>query len=270
MTQDSRWPQDYDALIGRLPRIVEQSRLTLGGFSACVDVYLSLREAFGALHAATPGRPQGIAMLEELMRRAASGIGGELFIDWADGPSWIERHVIGRRAIGGTSAQAAFMLAELGAAALIALQDRSAGQLAALHPATLLAIERGLAPARTVAPQGGERPAHYIFEFTAGETIGDIRVARSSRTIVRFGHEALQRDAFFEQTSVEQAPHAGAGILCGFNEVAPGSLGAELDYAARLAGAWREAGLAFIHLELGDFSDLSARDESLRRLLPAK
>ena len=111
-------------------------------------------------------------MLAELERRAVNGIGGELFIDWPDGPGWIDRHVTGRKAIGGTSAQAAYMLAHLGAPALVALEDRSAGQLAVLHPETLVATEGGVAPVSSLVPEGAGRPPHYIFEFTAGERIG--------------------------------------------------------------------------------------------------
>ena len=60
----------------------------------------------------------------------------------------------------------------LGAPALVALEDRSAGQLAVLHPETLVATEGGVAPVSSVVPEGRGRPPHYIFEFTAGERIG--------------------------------------------------------------------------------------------------
>ena len=231
MSRHLPWPQEYEALIERLPQIVGRSRLTMGGFSACVDVYLSLREAIEPLYAAARESAACAAMLGELERRAANGIGGELFVDWPDGPAWIDRHVSGRRAVGGTSAQAAYMLAELGAPALIAIEDRSAGQLEVLHPGTLAATGGGLAPVSALAGQGVGRPPHYIFEFTAGEMIGAARAPRSSRTIVRFDHSELQRDAAFVRASVEQAAEAGAGILCGFNEIPPESAAAELDYA---------------------------------------
>ena len=207
-------------------------------------------------------------LLAELERRASTGIGGELFVDWPDGPAWIDRNVAGRKAIGGTSAQAAYMLAELGAPALIAIEDRSAGQLEVLHPNTLAATADGLATVSSLAPEGKARAPHYIFEFTAGEMIGDARAPRSSRTIVRFDHSELQRDAAFVRASVEHAADAGAGIFCGFNEIPPESADAELDYAAEVAAAWRRAGLAVVHVELGDFPSLALRDETIRRMLP--
>jgi len=268
MTGETDWRAAYVGLIERLPAIVGSARLTVGGFSTCIDVYLALREAFGPLAAAAHESPEGAAMLAALARRAASGVGGELFVDWPGGPDWIDRHVPGRRAIGGTSAQAAYMLSALGARALIAAEDRSAGQLAVLHPATLVAGPEGLLPVAAVAGEGTSRPPHYIFEFTAGETVADAAVPRSSRTIVRFDHSALQRDAAFVAASVAAAPAAGAGILCGFNELPPATASAEIAYAADVARAWRRAGLPLVHVELGDFDDEAVADETVRRLLP--
>lgn len=261
------WEDEYEALIGRLPDLVARSRLTIGGFSACVDVYLSFHEALRKLDAARHQSAEGAALLAELERRALNGIGGELFIDWPDGPDWIDRHVSGRKAIGGTSVQAAYMLAHLGAPALVALEDRSAGQLAVLHPDTLVATDAGVAAVSSVVPEGAERPPHYIFEFTAGERIGADRLPRSSRTIVRFAHDDLQHDAAFVRASVENAADAGAGILCGFNEVAPERAAEELDYAAGVAAAWRKTGLSIVHLELGGFPSSTLRDLTITRLL---
>lgn len=270
MTRTISWQDEYKALIGRLPDHVESSRLTVGGFSACIDVYLSFHETLSQLNAARHNCAEGAALLAELGRRALKGIGGELFIDWPDGPRWIDRHVTGRKAIGGTSVQAAYMLAHLGAPALVALEDRSAGQLAVLHPETLVATEAGVAPVSSVVPdEATERPPHYIFEFTAGERVGADRLPRSSRTIVRFDHDDLQHDAAFVRASIENAGDAGAGILCGFNEMAPESAGEELDYAAGVAAAWRKAGLPIVHLELGGFPSAALRDLTITRLLPA-
>ena len=268
MSPDTGWRRRYAALIERLPTIVAEARLTVGGFSTCVDVYFALRDAMPPLADAALTSPEGRAMLDELGRRAANGVGGELFVDWPDGPAWIDGHVSGRRAIGGTSAQAAYMLATLGAPALIAQEDRSEDQLSVLHPRILVATEHGVLPAVTVPRAGTGRPPHYIFEFTAGETIGAIAVPRSSRTIVRFDHSELQRDAAFVATSTAEAARAGAGILCGFNEIPPDRAEDELGYAADVARAWRRAGLHLVHVELGDFPDDSLHALTIRRLLP--
>lgn len=268
MSGDIDWPDAYLALVGRLPEIALRSRLMVGGFSTCVDVYFSLREALPPLAAAAAASPEGSAMLAELTRRAASGIGGELFVDWPGGPAWIDGHLSGRRAIGGTSAQAAYMLASLGAPALIAAEDRSDDQLSVLHPGTLIATGEGIVPAFKVPRAGVGRPPHYIFEFTAGETIGAVTLPRSSRTIVRFDHSALQRDPAFVAASAAAAMEAGAGILCGFNEMPPEHAEDELAYAADVARTWRAAGLRLVHVELGDFPDDALHDLTIRRLLP--
>jgi ADP-dependent phosphofructokinase/glucokinase len=160
------------------------------------------------------------------------------------------------------------MLAALGAPALIATEDRSDDQLSVLHPATLVATGAGIVPALKVARAGVGRPPHYIFEFTAGEAIGTIAVPRSSRTIVRFDHSELQRDPAFVAASIAEAPRAGAGILCGFNEIPPERAEDELAYAADVARAWRSAGLRLVHVELGDFPEDDLHALTIRRLLP--
>jgi ADP-dependent phosphofructokinase/glucokinase len=270
MTRDLSWPERYGALIERLPDLARNARLTMGGFSACVDVYLSLHDAVAPLREAAANTPAAAAMLDELERRALNGIGGELAVDWPEGPAWIDRHVSGRRGIGGTGVQAAYMLAMLGAPALVALEDRSAEQLAVIHPDTLIANERGALPRSSIKAEGRAKPPHYIFEYTAGETIGGKRVPRSSRTIVRFDHSALEHDPHFVRLSKSLAATvAGAGIICGFNELPPEHAAAEIDYAASVADAWRRKGLALVHMELGDFPDPRMRALTIERLMPA-
>ncbi len=268
MMRERSWAKEYEALIGRMPETIGRSRLMIGAFSLCLDVYLSLADAFGPLGAAAQASREGAMLLAELKRRAASGIGGEVFLDWSDGAAWIDAHVTGRKAVGGTSAQAAYMLATLGAPALIAVENRSASQLSVLHPKTLVATEADLIPVESLRPHGAAPSPHYIFEFTAGETIDGAVVPRSSRTIVRFNHSALQRDEAFVRASTTRAGEAGAGILCGFNEIPPERAAEELGYAAGIAAAWRRNGLSLLHLEFGDFPTPALHEETLRRLLP--
>ena len=240
----------------------------MGGFSACVDVYLSLHDALPALRAGAKSDAARM-LLDELERRATSGIGGELALEWPEGPAWIDGHVSGRRGIGGTSVQAAQMLALLGAPALIALADRSAGQLDVIHPDVFIADSKGIAARSAMRPSGRPRAPHYIFEYTAGETVAGKIVPRSTRTIVRFAHSELQRDPDFDRVSVELAATAGAAIVCGFNEAPAEQVAAEIDYAAGLARQWRRGGLALVHMEIGDFADRRARDLTIARMAPA-
>jgi ADP-dependent phosphofructokinase/glucokinase len=265
MTAD--WRKFYEGLIARLPDLVGQARLTLCGFSACVDVYLSLHDTAAVAQAAkaTPAA----ALFAELKWRALAGVGGEVFLDWPEGASWLAEHVKGSLGLGGTSAQAANLLATLGAPALLALADRSREQLAVIHPDVYLAGARGRGRRSETMPAGEGEPPHYIFEFTAGRAIDRDVLRRSSRVIVRLNHSDLQHDADFDRVSVELAGSAGAGILSGFNELPPERTTAEHAYAMRIAEAWRARGLSMIHLELGDFHEDAMRDEALAALAPA-
>jgi ADP-dependent phosphofructokinase/glucokinase len=85
---------------------------------------------------------------------------------------------------------------------------------------------------------------------------------------VRFDHSELQRDPAFVAASIAEAPRAGAGILCGFNEIPPERAEDELAYAAEVARTWRAAGLHLIPVELGDFAEDALHELAIRRLLP--
>jgi ADP-dependent phosphofructokinase/glucokinase len=265
--RDAAWADSYRALIDRLPELARNARTTLCGFSVCVDVYFSLHDVADTLRREGRGSPAE-AILDELERRAIAGVGGELAVDWPAGPQWIDAHLSGRRGIGGTGAQAAQMLALLGAPALLALADRSTAQLSVIHPDVTIATQAGAVRRSAVPASGVANPPHYIFEYTAGRPVGGRPVARSSRTIVRFHDSALERDPDFESLSIEIAASAGAGIVCGFNEVAPERCETELDYAETVARAWRQKGLKLIHLELGDFAHLGTRQRTIDRLMP--
>lgn len=267
MTRDQTWPEAYTALIERLPDLAREARLTMGGFSACVDVYLALREAAPALRRDAAGTPAA-AMLDELERRALAGIGGELAVDWPEGPAWIDRRISGRRAIGGTSVQAATMLAMLGAPALVALEDRSEAQLDVIHPDVIIATPDRLMRCADIVPAGQGKPAHYIFEYAAGDLIDGQPSPRSSRVIVRFDHKPLEHDPDFVSLSTSLAATAGAGILCGFNEMPPDGALADVKYAAEVARGWQAAGLGLVHMELGDFPDPSMRALTIEWLTP--
>ncbi len=162
-------------------------------------------------------------MLDELVRRARCGIGGELAFDWPEGPAWMDGYVTGRHAVGGTNLQAAHMLAMLGAPALSSLEDRSAGQLAVIHPDVLVAEDQELLPRSSILPAGAGRPAHYIFEYTAGEIVEHAVVPRSSRTILRFDHSELQHDGKFDRLLHRARRHVSAAIICGFQRGAAGA-----------------------------------------------
>jgi ADP-dependent phosphofructokinase/glucokinase len=265
--EPASWANAYEALIDRIPEHVRRARLILGGFSTCLDKYLSLHD-LGMARREAPGTPAE-ALFAELDRRASRGIDSELFIDWPEGPLWVDRHVRAREALGGSSAQAAQQLAILGAPALIALGERSQAQLSVIHENVLIATENGVRPRQSVEPNSDKtKPPHYIFEYTAGKAIGSQVVPRSSRTIVRFAASELEHDAAFDQVSVQLAAESGGGIVCGFNGLPSHKLDGELDYVAEIAKAWKARGLELIHFELGYYQRASKRDRALAAIGP--
>jgi ADP-dependent phosphofructokinase/glucokinase len=259
------WREAYRDLIPRLPLYVQDAKLTICGLCTCVDGYVRLHEAESLLNA-SEGTPPA-ALGRELFRRASAGIGGEFHMDWPEGGTWVERNLrISRWGVGGSGAQAAQMLAILGAPALMSLEDRGQRQLSVIHPNILVATGEGVAKCGELSAAPGERSAHYIFEFTAGTRVGSVVLRRSSRTIVRFGDERLDNDPGFARESIAAAADAGAGILSGFNEIGEPTMDESLKATVALAQAWRARGLKTIHLEIGDYGTVDARNRVLSHL----
>ena len=260
------WRDRYLSLVPRLGGLARRMPLTLCGLATCTDAYLRLAEA-GSLFVARSGKAASLA--KALQQRAAKGIGGELFFDWPEAEDWIARNLpISSWGLGGTGAQAAQTLAVLGAQALITLQDRSQRQLSVIHPDVFVATHQGLEKRGALKQSGPSKPAHYIFEFNEGELAGTERAKRSTRIIVRFADDPLDRDPAFVLKSIALASQAGAAVICGFNEVSKASLVTELERTKNLLRAWRDQGLTMIHLELGGYEDLSLRDQVLSALSP--
>jgi ADP-dependent phosphofructokinase/glucokinase len=259
------WGKVYRDLLQRLPVYVRGARLTICGLSTFLDGYVRLHEAEPLLKA-KEGTPQA-ALSRELFRRASIGIGGEFYLNWPEGEMWVEKSLqFSRWGLGGSGAQAAQMLAVIGAPALMSLEDRSGRQLSVIHPNVLVATNRGVVRCGELPTAQGRKPAHYIFEFTAGTQVGSIVPKRSSRTIVRFTEERLDNDPDFSRESIAASAKAGGGILSGFNEIAEQDIEAALAETVALAQAWRERGLKTIHLELGDYATVKERDTVLEKL----
>jgi ADP-dependent phosphofructokinase/glucokinase len=258
------WPQAYADAAARLPRIAAASSVILCGCGACVDRLVTLDEAAPALLASA--EPLSVQLGHELLRRAAAGIGGEILSRATKAPALPDR-LGARRSLGGTAAQAAYALAQLGAPVLLALQDRTAEQIALLHPDILIATDAGLARAGTLAPaQAQGRPPHLIVEYVEGRAVSGIVPPRSTRIIVRFADDGMDNDPHFVVASRRLAAAAASGILAGFNAIPADALDATLAVAAGIAESWRTAGLAALHLELGDFPNLAHRKSVLAAL----
>ena len=261
------WHQTYADLLGRVGLYAERAHWTVCGLSVCVDAFTHLAACEAQLFT---GPAQAQALGSELRRRAEAGIGGEIRVDWADGPRWIDANLPVRVALGGTSAHAARVLTMLGAPALLALEHRGPEQLSLLDPDMQLAKDDRSQRAADVLSEGDDRLRVYVFEYTAGQNFAGITPPRSSRIIVRFHDLALERDAPFERLSprlIGAHPGLGAGIVSGFNALGTGpALEAGLGYACGIAQSWTAAGIGMIHLEMAGFDTVRCRDTTLERL----
>ncbi len=256
------WVGTYTQVLQALPEHVRDARTTLCGLSTFVDAYVRLHEA-APLFDSSRGACEG-ALRQELLRRATAGVGGEFYIEWPEGGAWIEKNLpILRWGVGGTGAQAAQTLAVIGAPALMSLEDRGRRQLSVLHPDISVGVKDGVRRVGEIPSTERTKPAHYIFEFTAGTEIGSTVLKRSSRTIVRFGGERLDNDPDFIRESITTAGDAGAGILSGMNEIKHEYINESLDQTVLLARAWKNRGLKYIHMEVGDYET----DEARKRVL---
>ena len=261
------WPDAYRALQNRLKTYAARADWTMCGLSLCVDAFTQLDSACCALLAEGPAGAQALGA--ELARRAAAGIGGELRFDWTEGPAWLDANLPLRTALGGTAAHAAKLLTRLGAPALLALEHRAPEQLAVLDPDMLLAAEEPVRAAE-VSPAGTDRMRVYVFEYTAGDSIGAITPPRSSRIIVRFHDFDLERDTRFARLApqlLRSRPGQGSGILAGFNALGDGArLDAGIRYARDIAYDWKAAGIGVIHVEMAGYETPACRERTLRGL----
>ena len=234
--------------------------LTLCGMSACTDARIDLGKAEALFATDDPGAKE---FADCVRARVARGEGGEIRVEWDDGPRWLATHERVRYALGGTGPQAAWTLAVLGATALTALEDRSAHMMVQVFPDILLVEGGQVRPASQVAPRGQQRPDIYILEYTQGVTVGGMLPPRSSRIIVRFGNPGLEQDEGFYALTPSLAAEAGAGLISGFNCVPSSKLRAEIDRVFSLTAQWRRRGLKTIHLELAGYDTPAARDSVL-------
>jgi ADP-dependent phosphofructokinase/glucokinase len=263
-TAATDWAGEYEALARRLPGLAASARLTLCAFSACIDRLFDLHALAPRLLAHAD--PRAVGFGRELRRRAAAGIGGEICVDWPEGPAWLEPQARASR-LGGTAAQAANALALLDAPALLSLADRGPAQLALIDGRVLVAGRDGPVPL-AACPAGaasGKLP-HFIFEYTAGHDVAGATPPRSTRVIVRFAEEDIDHDPAFDVLSASLAATAGAGIVDGFNELAPERFATAVERALAVVERWRAAGLGVVHAELGDYSEPGNRAATLAAL----
>jgi ADP-dependent phosphofructokinase/glucokinase len=247
------------------------ARPVLAVSNACVDAIFHVDAArlsrlAAAAQTAEYGNRIGVELAGRVLARITDGQGGELLTRWPSGPGWITG-VLGtpdQYQLGGTGPQASWALATVGAASVLALADRSPEQLAVIDPRTGLCADGTVVPAGTLVASGAPtKLLHCILEFTAGTRSGMLTVPRSSRIILRFGDEPIERDEQFFDMAPALAAGAGAGLLSGLNSL-PDDDNRDRRWLAALAGSWSQAGLAVIHHELAEFSTLTRLREAAR------
>ena len=95
------WHDAYADVLGRLGLYAQRAGWTVCGLSVCVDAFAQFAACADRLNA---GPAPAQALGAELRRRAAAGIGGEIRVDWAEGPQWVDANLPVRTALGGTPA----------------------------------------------------------------------------------------------------------------------------------------------------------------------
>ena len=248
---DSAAAPDYvelaEALIERAPRVAP----VLAGCNACVDhVYRMDHDRLEAL----AGRRGTVPLADQVLERVRAGRGGEIYTPWPEGPRWAAA-LFGppnTSQVGGTGPQAAWTLAVLGAPTVIALADRGAEQLAVLHRHIAVCTGDGhttavadLAPAPTPA-----KPPHVICEFTSGTEWSGGSVSRSTRIILRFAVDGIERDELFAR----YAGPAGAALFSGLNGL-PADDTEGRAWMRAVVERWRARGVPLLHHELAEFVD---------------
>ncbi len=249
----------YRDLARRLPAIAERARPTWCGMSACIDATVQLADMEPLLRGDCP--PEAAAFIGMLKDRATRGVGGEVRVEWPEGPAWLSARLAPRYSLGGTGPHASWVLSTIGAEAVLNLDDRSEQMLSQL-PDGVRVIQDGRPVAPEEAATRGTRRANIlIVEYSAGVAIGDVVPKRSTRIIVRFDDPGLENDADFDAYTLDRAAQGGCGLVAGFAAVSEDQLDAEVERVFSLTRRWSAAGLKTVHIEMsGGYQSPQSRD----------
>lgn len=256
MSSSAEWAEAYQCLATTIPARAAAARVVMGGMVSCVDARTDLA-GDGPLFA-PDAPPRARALGEALLGRIGRGIGGEMLFPWPEGAEWLAANLSLRCSLGGTGAQAAWVLAALGAPAITTLGDRSAHMAAQLPPGMLICDDGGLVRSEALVPRGERVGDIYIFDYSAGVPVAGVTPPRSSRIIVRLADPGLDDDPAFDSHTPELASTAGAGLVSGFHAIPPADLAAGIERVRNLCHAWRERGLGLIHLEMAGYDSIDA------------
>lgn len=267
MKTSSLWKARYARVGHEVPLAASGVVPMFAGFTIFVDALYSLdNHGLRALHRADlSDAPDAVQKgLDEVHRRLRSDLDGEVFIDDSTAGPLVEG-LFGppdRLQVGGTSAQAAWTWARVGAPVLLSIRDQDQDQVDVLDPAILVATEGGAVPVGDLpaAASDGSGVRNHILQFTAGSRIGDHTIGRSSRIILRLKPKRLQYDDDFARYVTSHCQGA-MGLVSGLLGLAPQEH-ENLRRIRDLAANCTARGSA-VHLEL---SEVNAVDEALKVL----
>jgi len=249
--------EEYASLSREVCHSAEDLKPVYCGFSACIDHLYDLDPVLRALEASNGHAER--ALWAKLVAFAHDGRGGEIEVDWPDGPEFFKDLPPKQALPGGTGVQVACQLALFGARPVLALERRDPKLMHLLHPnVTLAEADSGNADPPSPEPA----PIHPIIEFSPACDGGGS--TRADRVIVRFSEDLIEQDKAFVNHTCNRDHESGAGVVSGFNALKERKLESALAWGAGLLRRWTDIDIPLIHLELADFDTTSERDQMLR------
>ena len=249
--------EKYASLSREVCDTAEDLKPVYCGFSACIDHLNDLDPVLRALEASNGHAER--ALRTKLVAIAHSSRGGEIEVDWPDGPAFFKDLPPKQALPGGTGVQVACQLALFGTRPVLAVERRDPNLIRLLHANVRLA-ETDIGEADRPSPE--PTPIHPIIEFSpACHGAGP---ARADRVIVRFSEDPIEQDNAFANHTSNPEHGAGAAVVSGFNALKGQKLESALTWGAGLLRRWADIDIPLIHLELADFDTAGDRDQMLR------
>ncbi|MBI5159412.1 hypothetical protein HY992_04795 [Candidatus Micrarchaeota archaeon] len=212
------------------------------------------------------GLPGELSCLEECM---VKGVEREVAVSESSLDFLRSRVGFDSLQVGGQAGISASAACRLGVESFLHVADKGKTQLSVLDDKLLLAGENGFASARRLAPLG-ESATHFILEYSKGALVRGKTVPVSNRFIASFDSGAfeLRVDDVFLKHASACIGEIDKAIIGGFHLLSP-KFFKRVDEVAKIVSGWKKANSRLrVHLELGDFQDLSVLKRVLEVFAP--
>lgn len=171
--------------------------------------------------------------------------------------------------VGGQAGISACAASKLGVQSFLHVAEKGETQLSVLDKNVFVAGENGFVSVREAKPSGTSA-THFILEFSQGDFARGKKIPFSNRFIA--SHDAsgleLSIDKCFERIVSEKILEIDKAIVSGFHLLSPKFSG-RVNYAAELVSNWKQKNPRLrLHLELGEFQDLSVLKKVLNDFAP--